>query len=130
MVPGRGLQKAQKGLLLLLFLCSRAHLPKFSALVVQGSSCSPRLRIDPVEGFRCAACFFLPFLAQVIEIGKQLHRLARFLGGEVSPVLEINIASAKRIGHFGFFRNQFQSSLWARSVALLQGFTSAQETTA
>jgi predicted alpha/beta hydrolase len=28
----------------------------------------------------------------------------------------------KRIGHFGFFRDQFQSSLWARSVALLQGF--------
>ena len=38
--------------------------------------------------------------------------------------------SAKRIGHFGFFRNQFQSSLWTRSVALLQGFTSPQETTA
>jgi predicted alpha/beta hydrolase len=29
---------------------------------------------------------------------------------------------ARRIGHFGFFRDQFQSSLWARSVALLQGF--------
>ena len=29
---------------------------------------------------------------------------------------------AARIGHFGFFRDQFQSSLWARSVALLQGF--------
>jgi predicted alpha/beta hydrolase len=26
---------------------------------------------------------------------------------------------AQRIGHFGFFRDQFQSSLWARSVALL-----------
>jgi len=39
--------------------------------------------------------------------------------------------SAKRIGHFGFFRDQFQSSLWARSVALLQGFTPAlKETTA
>ena len=39
--------------------------------------------------------------------------------------------SAKRIGHFGFFRDQFQSSLWARSVALLQGFdTSLKETTA
>ncbi len=38
--------------------------------------------------------------------------------------------SAKRIGHFGFFRDQFQSSLWARSVALLQGFSSLKETTA
>jgi len=37
---------------------------------------------------------------------------------------------AKRIGHFGFFRDQFQSSLWARSVALLQGFTVLKETTA
>ena len=38
---------------------------------------------------------------------------------------------AQRIGHFGFFRDQFQSSLWARSVALLQGFdTSLKETTA
>ena len=27
----------------------------------------------------------------------------------------------KRIGHFGFFRDQFQSSLWARTAALLQG---------
>ena len=35
---------------------------------------------------------------------------------------------AARIGHFGFFREQFQSSLWARSVALLQGFdTSLKE---
>jgi predicted alpha/beta hydrolase len=38
--------------------------------------------------------------------------------------------SAKRIGHFGFFRDQFQSSLWARSVALLQGFQLPKETTA
>ena len=37
---------------------------------------------------------------------------------------------AKRIGHFAFFRDQFQSSLWARSVALLQGFRVQQETTA
>ena len=36
--------------------------------------------------------------------------------------------NAKRIGHFGFFRNQFQSSLWARSLALLQGFQIQQET--
>lgn len=34
-------------------------------------------------------------------------------------------ARVKRIGHFGFFREQFQSSLWARSVALLQGFHSS-----
>jgi predicted alpha/beta hydrolase len=31
-------------------------------------------------------------------------------------------AEAQHIGHFGFFRNQFETSLWARSVALLQGF--------
>jgi len=37
---------------------------------------------------------------------------------------------ARRIGHFGFFRNQFQSSLWARSAALLQGFAALKETTA
>ncbi len=37
---------------------------------------------------------------------------------------------AQRIGHFGFFRDQFQSSLWARSAALLQGFTVLKETTA
>jgi predicted alpha/beta hydrolase len=36
---------------------------------------------------------------------------------------------AKHIGHFGFFRDRFQSSLWARCVALLQGFTSQPETT-
>jgi len=38
--------------------------------------------------------------------------------------------AAPRIGHFGFFRDQFQSSLWARSVALLQGFATLEETTA
>ena len=36
----------------------------------------------------------------------------------------------QRIGHFGFFRDQFQSSLWARTAALLQGFTVAKETAA
>ncbi len=34
---------------------------------------------------------------------------------------------AKRIGHFGFFRIQFQASLWSRTAALLQGFSAAQE---
>ncbi len=34
---------------------------------------------------------------------------------------------AKRIGHFGFFRDQFQSSLWARTAALLQGFSVVKE---
>ena len=38
--------------------------------------------------------------------------------------------AAPRIGHFGFFRDQFQSSLWARSVALLQGFQPLQERSA
>ncbi|HMC15590.1 MAG TPA: alpha/beta fold hydrolase [Albitalea sp.] len=33
--------------------------------------------------------------------------------------------NVKRIGHFGFFRDQFQSSLWARTAALLQGFSNA-----
>jgi predicted alpha/beta hydrolase len=36
----------------------------------------------------------------------------------------------KRIGHFGFFRDQFQSSLWARTAALLQGFSVAAKETA
>jgi predicted alpha/beta hydrolase len=36
----------------------------------------------------------------------------------------------KRIGHFGFFRDQFQSSLWQRAVLLLQGFQPIQETAA
>ncbi|MEO8060039.1 MAG: alpha/beta fold hydrolase [Burkholderiales bacterium] len=49
------------------------------------------------------------------------RRVERIAPGDVS---------AKRIGHFGFFREQFQSSLWARSVALLQGFQVQQETTA
>ena len=34
---------------------------------------------------------------------------------------------AKRIGHFGFFRQAFQSTLWPRTAALLQGFSAAQE---
>jgi len=38
--------------------------------------------------------------------------------------------AATRIGHFGFFRDQFQSSLWARTAALLQGFQLTQETAA
>jgi len=50
------------------------------------------------------------------------------------PVVALPIpadVSAKRSGRFGFFRDQFQSSLWARSVALLQGFNPAlKETTA
>ena len=36
----------------------------------------------------------------------------------------------RRIGHFGFLRDQFQSSLGARSVALMQGFHLTQETAA
>lgn len=37
---------------------------------------------------------------------------------------------ARRIGHFGFFRDQFQMSLWTRTLALLQGFQLSQETAA
>ena len=37
-------------------------------------------------------------------------------------------AAAKRIGHFGLFRDQFQSTLWARVATLLQGFQVNQET--
>jgi predicted alpha/beta hydrolase len=37
---------------------------------------------------------------------------------------------ARRIGHFGFFRDQFRFTLWQRSVALLQGFAIPKETTA
>jgi predicted alpha/beta hydrolase len=36
----------------------------------------------------------------------------------------------KRIGHFGFFREQFQTSLWTRTLMLLQGFQLSQETAA
>ena len=35
---------------------------------------------------------------------------------------------AKRIGHFGFFREQFQSTLWQRTAQLLHGFHTPQET--
>ena len=52
------------------------------------------------------------------------RRIERIAPGDVA---------ATRIGHFGFFRDQFQSSLWLRSVALLQGFANVrttQETTA
>ena len=37
---------------------------------------------------------------------------------------------ARRIGHFGFFRDQFRSSLWQRTAMLLQGFQTPQETAA
>jgi predicted alpha/beta hydrolase len=33
-----------------------------------------------------------------------------------------------RIGHFGFFRHQFQSSLWMRAAALLRGFPPVEQT--
>jgi predicted alpha/beta hydrolase len=35
---------------------------------------------------------------------------------------------ARRIGHFGFFREQFQSTLWPRTAQLLHGFHTPQET--
>ncbi len=37
-------------------------------------------------------------------------------------------ASVARIGHFGLFRDQFQSTLWARVATLLQGFQMSKET--
>jgi predicted alpha/beta hydrolase len=37
---------------------------------------------------------------------------------------------APRIGHFGFFRDQFETTLWQRGLALLQGFAAPQETPA
>jgi predicted alpha/beta hydrolase len=37
-------------------------------------------------------------------------------------------ASTARIGHFGLFRDQFRSTLWARVATLLQGFQVNQET--
>jgi predicted alpha/beta hydrolase len=37
-------------------------------------------------------------------------------------------AHVSRIGHFGLFRDQFQSTLWARVVTLLQGFQTSKET--
>ena len=32
---------------------------------------------------------------------------------------------ARRIGHFGFFREQFQASLWPRAAAMLEGLGAA-----
>ncbi len=37
---------------------------------------------------------------------------------------------ARRIGHFGFFREQFQATLWQRCAQLLHGFHTQQETSA
>ena len=37
---------------------------------------------------------------------------------------------ARRIGHFGFFRAQFQATLWQRAALLLQGFQTPKETLA
>jgi predicted alpha/beta hydrolase len=34
----------------------------------------------------------------------------------------------RRIGHFGFFRHQFESSLWMRAAALLRGFPPVEQT--
>jgi predicted alpha/beta hydrolase len=35
---------------------------------------------------------------------------------------------AQRIGHFGFFRDQFRPTLWQRTAALLHGFGTTKET--
>ena len=37
---------------------------------------------------------------------------------------------ARRIGHFGFFREQFQTTLWQRCAQLLHGFHTHKETSA
>ena len=37
-------------------------------------------------------------------------------------------ANGARIGHFGLFRDQFQTSLWARVEAMLRGFPMSKET--
>ena len=37
---------------------------------------------------------------------------------------------ARRIGHFGFFREQFQATLWQRCAQLLHGFHTHKETSA
>ena len=39
-------------------------------------------------------------------------------------------AKARRIGHFGFFREQFQATLWQRCAQLLHGFHTHKETSA
>ena len=49
------------------------------------------------------------------------RRIERIAPGDVQ---------ARRIGHFGFFRDQFRSSLWQRTAMLLQGFQTPQETAA
>jgi len=42
---------------------------------------------------------------------RELHRIAPQDGG------------ARRIGHFGFFRPQFEATLWARVTGLFQRFS-------
>jgi predicted alpha/beta hydrolase len=37
---------------------------------------------------------------------------------------------ASRIGHFGFFRETFEPTLWQRALGLLRDFTPAKERTA
>lgn len=39
-------------------------------------------------------------------------------------------AQARRIGHFGFFREQFEATLWQRCATLLHGFRAPQESPA
>jgi predicted alpha/beta hydrolase len=40
---------------------------------------------------------------------------------EVRRIAPVDV-QARRIGHFGFFRDQFQTTLWTRVTALFQGF--------
>ncbi len=60
------------------------------------------------------------------------HKLIGFYANAPRRVERIAPADvqARRIGHFGFFREQFQASLWQRCAQLLQRFHRHQETPA
>lgn len=60
------------------------------------------------------------------------HKLVGFYANAPRRVERIAPADvqARRIGHFGFFREQFQATLWQRSLHWLQGLHHHQETPA
>ncbi len=57
-----------------------------------------------------------------------IEHLASFYSQSDARVeaIEPEDAGAKRIGHFGFFRPQFEASLWPRAVQALDAFGSRQ----
>lgn len=69
-------------------------------------------RVTVANGTSIAITCFLP-------ADNALRRI-----GPVTPA-EANVS---RIGHFGRFRDQFQSTLWERVASLLQGCHMSKET--